>query len=205
MRLDEPIPWPVSGSVLVPSSASDWWNNACVNFAPPSFFLHARGYWTAADRLVQSVIEDRRDQDFLVHPIFFLYRQAVELDLKSVVSLGRQVLDRTGAPLHKTHDLTRLWAEASELLNEIEPKGKDDVGAAGELILQLANIDPDGQRFRYPLHTSGAPSLDPALTVINVRHASELMAGVQSFFDACGTALSVYLDRKLEYQRAHDP
>ena len=52
----------------------DWYLNACLHIGE-GWDAYAEGYKNAGDVLVQHVIDYSRDQDFLVYPIAFLYRQ----------------------------------------------------------------------------------------------------------------------------------
>jgi hypothetical protein len=64
--------------------------NACLNWG--GGLVYALGYRTAADALIERVAG--MDQDALVYPIVFCYRQYLELLLKSRHRRGSEVLRR---------------------------------------------------------------------------------------------------------------
>lgn len=76
----EEIPWPKKGDELFKPDI-DWKNNACLNFSHDMSEIYISGYKSAGDILVEHVKQKKRNQDFLVYPIGFLYRQYLELRL----------------------------------------------------------------------------------------------------------------------------
>ena len=66
------------------SPDTDWKNNACLNWCHDPMHLYISGYKDAADILANRVIESGNNQDSLVYPIAFLYRQYIELQLKNI-------------------------------------------------------------------------------------------------------------------------
>src|SRR5262249_50330134 len=86
------IRWPRKGDILF-EAGSDWWHNAWGGWAHDQWAGYAEGYKLAADLLVQHVVETRSNQDLLVFPIVFLYRQALEVALKHLILQGFQLLD----------------------------------------------------------------------------------------------------------------
>ena len=97
------------------SAAPDWWNNACIGFTDSEWPLYARGYKRAADILVMHVNECATDQDSLVYPILFLYRQHFELRLKHLIQDACRILDEEFV-VPKTHRLPLLYTTLMEKL-----------------------------------------------------------------------------------------
>lgn len=93
----------------------DLHNNACLNFMQDMSVGYIDGYKMAADELAKKIHETGVNQDYLVYPIVFLYRQHLELILKSVIKSARQLLrtEEQGHPTH--HKLKDLWPLAKEL------------------------------------------------------------------------------------------
>lgn len=75
------------------SGDNDWKANACLNWSPDSLGLYIEGYREAADKLVHDVVESGTNQDILVFPISFLYRQYIELQLKHIIRESRILLE----------------------------------------------------------------------------------------------------------------
>jgi hypothetical protein len=75
------------------------------------FFDYARAYRKAARQLFEQYWQAEDFQDMDMHPIVFLYRHAVEVYLKTILSLGNGVLLinrkplRTGAKIFNGHKL----------------------------------------------------------------------------------------------------
>lgn len=82
-----------------------------------------------------------------------LYRHYVELLLKVVIILGYRIQHRN-SPFPWTHDLTGLWDLARSTMLGIWPNrdegGKEVLERATEHVTWLADIDPNGESFRYP-------------------------------------------------------
>ena len=195
------IPWPQKGDVLF-DSGDDWWNNACLNYASDDWELYIGGYKKAADILAKHIDETKRNQDFLVFPLVFLYRQYLELRLKKLV-IGCKMLFDEPPEFPKNHDLRRIWNECKVLIERVEPKSEiEDLEAVDEIIAQFCNVDPGSFSFRYPTNKKDEKSIPKDLKYINLRNLSEVMNRISSFFEAGEMMVSVYLDNKQEMDQA---
>ncbi len=173
-------------------SDADWQANACLNWSPDPIELYAMGYKRAGDRLVEFVLTNARDQDILVYPIVFLYRQYVELRLKEIIKEGRILLDEgRDFPMH--HKIWDLWCTAKELSvkafeNENEQPTFD---YAEHVIKEFSQIDPDSFAFRYPATKQGDKTLE-GVTHINIRRLAEHIEGLSKDLEGISTGISVY-------------
>lgn len=80
--------------------------------------LYISGYKDAADILANRVIESGNNQDSLVYPIAFLYRQYIELQLKNIIKESRYLFeDTSGFPEH--NKIKALWDVANGLMKKI--------------------------------------------------------------------------------------
>jgi hypothetical protein len=193
------IPWPRLGDVLF-TDGDDCWHNACVGWSREAWVGYAEGYRLAADLLVQHVADTQSKQDFLIYPIVFLYRQAMEVSLKYLLFKGSQLLDRKPV-VPKQHRLVPLWQECRAIIEEVWPEGpKQDLDAVGAVFAQFDAKDPVSTVFRYPLDTAGRASLTTSER-INIRNLSEVANRVYSLVDACGCGVSEYLQSKWEMER----
>jgi HEPN domain-containing protein len=111
--------------------------------------VYAIGYKQAADIIVDYVKAKRGDQDFLVYPILFNYRQYIELALKGILRDARLLLDEPGG-VPPTHNLLDLWREVRPLLLRVEPNAEADLKPTDEYFDRFARLDPTSFRFRYP-------------------------------------------------------
>lgn len=187
----ESFPWHKQGDSLF-MAGDDWWNNACLYLYHDNWDVYATGYKRAADVLVEHVNDTQSNQDILVYPVVFLYRQYLELRLKkSIIMDGNQLLDLSSAKPLSHHRINELWKDCRSI-----PEGPiTDLDNVGECIAQLSAKDTSSFVFRYPLSKDGKPSITD-LRLINLRNLSEVLARTASLFDSCGMALSGYLDDK---------
>lgn len=181
----------------------DHWNNACLYPYSDNWSLYARGYKVAADRLVEHIGSRHRDQDTLVYPILFLYRQYIELRLKHLSRDAAKILDSKYS-IPKTHKLDQLWNELLKLIRSIEKQfgsmGDDTpVKTAGMVIKKIVEIDGGSFAFRYPVDTSNQPSIPHDVKYINVRHYKEQIEEVSSLLEGMDVIIGQLEDMKNEY------
>src|SRR5262245_12930551 len=187
-------PWPRKGDLLF-LAGDDWWHNACVGWSHEQWQGYAEGYRLAADLLVQHVSDTKSNQDFLIYPIVFLYRQAIEVALKYLLLTGSQLLDLKPV-IPNQHRLVPLWKQCRVILERVWPEGpKEELDAVGEVLHQFDGRDPVSTVFRYPVDTSGRASLSVS-EQINIRNFSEVANRVFSLLDASGSGVSEYLQHK---------
>jgi len=195
--IDDSIPWPQKGDQLFKADV-DWWHNACLNRFHDNWSLYADGYKRAGDLLVEYIKDARSDQDFLVYPIVFLYRQYLELRLKELIRDGNQLLD-VPQEFPKHHKIDKLWGQCRRILEQVWPEGPtEDLDAVEECIRQFSEKDPSSIAFRYPTDKDGNPSL-PDLRYINLRNLSEVMARIGSLLDGSSDGISAYLQNMEVY------
>ena len=129
------------------------------------------GYKEAADRLVVSITEDHFDP--LVYPIIFLYRQYLELSLKHLLKLMRDLQKAQGEfiseetqasdkELFGGHDLVKLWKKVREAIEDLW-SDHEDMAANVDIearIREFSLIDHNSQSFRYPENKKGKSTLD---------------------------------------------
>lgn len=191
------IPEPPSSQDKLFTSADDWWNNACLNFLPKGWTLYSIGYKDAADILVEYIEQHKRQQDTLVYPIVFLYRQYLELSLKDLIQDAFRLLDDP-TPFPKTHRLDELWKLCNILLEQIAPGDSAEFRKEiGRLMEEFAQVDPLSMSFRYPEDKDGNPTL-PGLTNINIRNVREVIGKISVILEGAGAMISEYLSFKQE-------
>jgi hypothetical protein len=113
-------------------------------------FSYAQGF----ERLAEAALQNWPGAAVVQMPLFFLARHSIELHLKDAIeSYGRY---STVAPELSGHHLARLW---NHLQKQIEHGGfpNDDnwTRYCNKVIHHIHEIDPDGERFRYPLNVKG--------------------------------------------------
>jgi hypothetical protein len=139
-----------------------------------------------------------RDLDTVVFPYAACWRHHVELQLKSLLAELRALSD---LPLERRHHhrIDHLWQEARKLLVKLSPDEKKTLASVGKTISQLANLDPDGQAFRYAVNRDGKPTL-VGVDRINLVAFHEAIVAVANFLDAADTGVGEHLSAKREME-----
>ena len=152
------------------------------------FVLMAKGYRRSADTLVDRALADWREKDILIYPILFLYRHALELNLKYIINVyGHHVgVD----PVWNSHDFQVLWPRFLEVLDGF---GTDDPDQAdqivGGVIAQFGNVDPGSFSHRYPCDRFGNP-IPLVRDRMNLETLKDVMDGVFGYFTGTDGYLS---------------
>jgi len=159
---------------------------------------YIEGYKISANRLVEYVNNEGKDQDFLVYPIVFLYRHHLELILKEIIYKGRLLLNK-GNDHPKHHSIDKLWVGAKDIIKEVW-KGNDDPDEfefIDHFVKEFAKADPNSMSFRYSKDIKGQKTLKD-LKYINLRHLSECINTMSDFLEGVRFGINEYLDDKYE-------
>ncbi len=187
-------------TIFRPAPHALWIRNAVVNFDPSlSAGPLAMGYRLAARRLVDSALADGGDQDFLIGPIAFLYRQSVELSLKHVIALGG-ALDGTGRTAPLGHDLRVLWRGARAVIRRVDAGAEPTCVQVAAIIDEMAATDPGSDAFRYPTRRDGTPSWPADLTHIDMKQLGEVMDELCERLEAAGDMVDAAVDAQAEWR-----
>jgi len=161
----------------------------------------AEGFRDAADRIVDSVEAQNSPPypDRLLHPVAFLYRHYLELELKGLLHSGVQlgVVDQTGklSRAMGDHDLRALWIRTKRFLGEVFPdEDPTPLNAVEEVILAFHDLDPRGQSFRYHTDKNGRRQLENAPKTVDLTQMRDVMKRVAGFFDDCDAAIGHMID-----------
>lgn len=181
-----------------PAPDPDWYLNACVHIGGDNWDIYAEGYKRAGDILVQYVIDNNWDQDFLVYPIAFLYRQYLELRLKELIYVSSRLLDQY-ASIPREHDLVLLWRKARPNIEEVwrDSQTKSDLDAVEDRLKELSDVDRRSDAFRYPEDVQGAPTLS-GVVHINLKQLRDVIQGISHALDGSSIGMGEYLNVKNE-------
>lgn len=143
------------------------WANACVGEnGAPSYVEYARGFSKAANILIKAVLEDRSihyTTDEFVYPICFNMRHSIELRLKGAITALQKLAALKEQCLlfniKDTHDLNKLWLFFKKESISIDDRFHSIVTELNQTIMDIAEVDPTGQTFRYPFNTKSLKHL----------------------------------------------
>jgi len=155
------------------------------------------GYKKAADILVKRVNKTAISQDYLIYPIVFLYRQHIELILKNLIHLGRELYDEgSGYPTH--HKINDLWPIVKGYARKTKNnKDHKEFSFIEHIIKELSDTDPQSMSFRYAKDKYGEPS-NPKISQINIRHFGETINEVSEFLETLEFCLNALLEGKYD-------
>jgi hypothetical protein len=162
-----------------------------------AFSIFAKSYRQAAERLTKSLLRRNRFSDYEAYPVVFLYRHALELELKHAIYKAAEYadcLDTAGVEgkLQNHHDLPELAKIVQTSLTLLFPGDE----FSGKLLKRLdatcrdlAKIDQTSFVYRYPINRVGAPSADPD-QIISLRAFARHMSALLEDIDTVNFALN---------------
>lgn len=195
---DEPLVWP-SDKRSIHGEGSDWRQTASLGWSRGDAYMRIRGFRMAAELLAEHVREHRSDQDALIFPFLYNWRQHIELVLKLLIVKAEALHDIDGET-PSGHNLDSLWRRCRQA---VEPKGsKHELDNVELVIGELHAMDPRGDAFRYARSRTGDPNLH-AVERLSFAEISTTLAGVANFLEAADTVISVELDNKRDFEREY--
>jgi len=145
------------------------WANACVGEnGLPGFWEYANGYSKAANFLLELVLFKEGNDfhyDEAVYPICFNMRHSIELRLKNLIEVLNEISEIKNIPLpdYKNilgkHDIGIIWQYLLENGDKIDRRYKNYFEKLNMFIVEIANVDPTAQTFRYPNDIEGKKHL----------------------------------------------
>jgi len=143
--------WPKEGDRLFVESA--WAYDARVVRDPGErSFRLPKGYYRAADILIEHAIIDVADRPNIIYAALFCYRQAIEVSLKQLI---REYGDSDKK--FKTHDLSILRDRFAKIANERDRGEMNGLVAAQSLVTEMHDADRRSDEFRFRTDMIGAP------------------------------------------------
>lgn len=130
--------------------------NACVgNNGSPDYWSYAKGFSQAANLLMAQVLKDpiENSLDTLIYPTCFNMRHSVELQIKGAIGQLQTVSELKRKKLtfdfSSSHDIGLMWDFFAEQASAIDVRYVTLNEQIESQILDIAEIDPTGQTFRY--------------------------------------------------------
>ncbi|MCE5237149.1 hypothetical protein LLH23_01485 [bacterium] len=197
--------WPGADDRMFAGDSQDWRTDALLSHEfGHRWYVYAEGYKRAADIVVAHVTGTLRDQDFLLYPILFLYRQYLELAIKSLIRSAWELLDEEPGDSLRSHDIGKHWGICRTLVIRVSPGGPVEVlDDVARLIGEFCEHDRTSEAFRYPETTKGDPTL-PRLRRVGLRNVQVVMDKIACLLDGIDAMLSAYLDGKAEMRSFSD-
>ncbi|QOH80947.1 hypothetical protein IHE26_06695 [Plesiomonas shigelloides] len=152
------------------------------------------GYKKSADTLINDAIssKDIEKLDTFVFPAIFLYRQYIELTLKSLILTFSELDSDAKINKFKTynHNLHNLWVDFKSIYSKTTNIPNDTaVNIVEKYITDLHELDKTSFSFRYPF-TKELELIFPKEKRINLKHLKDRMNEIESFFN--GTSDYMY-------------
>ena len=137
--------------------AEPTWANACVgNNGNPSYVEYSIGFSKAANILIDLVINDHSSNlsvDEFVYPVCFNMRHSVELRLKGaieeLIEIAKIKKNTLQFDSSGSHDIGSIWGFFQAQSEIIDSRYSGVNKKIEPTILDIAQVDPTGQTFRY--------------------------------------------------------
>jgi hypothetical protein len=175
------------------------WRNVPVE----DLFLYARSFHTAAKKLAGSPQLDATPfTDFDACPVVFMYRHAVELQLKALVlGEGGNFLATKPDPIsiYKTHSVSWLAQFVCQIVTaltwekEFRCEGIENLADFKAVVEDINSVDPGPHAFRYPVNTEGQGSV-PGQVKLSVREFARRMDALVELLASTADALAAEWD-----------
>lgn len=118
-----------------------------------------KGYSEAAEYLDDLIIEDSKLKEIYFFPMCYLYRNALELELKQIwfEECAFRFQERCKKLLKSKHSFEKLWNMINQdLIQHSQGEGdKSVISYAKHYILQINALDASSCVFRYPINKHG--------------------------------------------------
>ena len=147
--------------------------------------VYSRGYKFAADSLTKELLEKAHFPDYEAYPVVFLYRHALELSLKHVVSAAALLAKYTfrsdvACTFERNHEIKPLAISVVRICKKLFPKDttlQEKCALIRETCGELSDLDPESFSYRYPIKKNNLPSTKHH-QIVNLRSFSERMSAV---------------------------
>ena len=180
------------------SENGNWQANACLNFQPDMSHGYIYGYKKAADSLVERIIKDRAEIDYLIYPVVFLYRHHIELQLKNLLELNVR-LHESEEKVPATHKIKNLWPRVKGYYRKINnSNNQEEIKFVDRIMDELCTIDPESMSFRYSKMKDGKLP-NENLKRINVEVFSSVVGKVSDVLETFEYELNANIKSKFEY------
>lgn len=197
---EKAISWPKEGAKLfVEDGDNEELSEIGGGHISIQFAMYIHGYKAAADDLVEEVIKSNLPikRNTYTSPICFLYRQYLELEMKSLYVQYSEASrdDKKKAINDIRHDLLKLWRQVKPVIVQCASSDSDKraIAVVEDYIKQFHEQDKTSFTFRYPI-TKNLEKIHERRRLINLQDLRDRMNELYSFFIGCEGALSAWSD-----------
>lgn len=184
------------------TSKHKWMQNVVSGGKFTNEYSYIIGYWEAGNILVEKALTlQTPEKGHLFYPICYLYRQFVELTTKQLIIKTEKLYIKAASlefqqkilssyhseRLKDTHSLEKLLDILIDTLESVADEQFDK--EIKKLIIEYHNIDPDGQKFRYPISTKNQISF-PNQKSIDLVELKNGIKSIASYFNG----INAYID-----------
>ena len=172
------------------------------------FYGYTKGYKESADTLVDYALNSKSIAvlDTYVFPILFLYRQFIELSLKSLyLEYANETIEKKVQVIKEVnHNLHQMWNKLKPTLIDSDDGNSESeiISIAESYVIQFHNFDNSSFKFRYPIDKDYNPLLNGEEQRIDLANLKSRMTELDNFFGGTSGKLSYFKDCK-EAQEEH--
>lgn len=168
--------------------------------------MDIKGYKDSADKLVEYALGSKRISilDTFIFPILFLYRQFIELSLKSLYLeySDEQMSDKIQTIKQASHNLSSMWNKLKPVLIDASDTQEEKklVLSVESYIMQYHSYDKNSFKFRYPIDKNNNPLLkgEERLDIVNLK---DRMTELDNFFGGADGKLGSIKEWKYEQEQ----
>jgi hypothetical protein len=186
------LPWPKPGSSIL-AVRRNGHGCACLRWAQGQWYGYEEGYRRAAHVLYEHIAATSTGMDTLVFPLIYLWRHAIELQLKKVIANGRRLRDVV-PHIPKTHDLVRLWKLAQTEITALDEAVIPETEVVDHVLDELQQLDPEATGFRHPEDNKGQPNLTSPPSLLDLDNVQEILTDVHTFLECANAEISQRLE-----------
>lgn len=154
-----------------------WRFNACVGYNGwNGDFSYVDGYDESVKAMGEHIFKSGQATiDTIVYPYMFLVRHCVEIFLKRYLKSfgmikGNMIIDDKF--LKSSHDISRLWIRFERDFTRFDERTIEDVHKLKDFVNFIADMDPNGQTFRYAYNIENKLHLTDR-NIINLKEVHE--------------------------------
>lgn len=170
------------------------------------FYGYIRGYKRSADTLVEFALASNRIEilDTYIFPVLFLYRQFIELSLKSLYLeyADKSMHEKIQTIKQVSHNLAQMWNKLKPTLIDVSNNKSEEeiVNVVESYIMQYHNFDKGSFKFRYPIDKDANPLIkgEERIDLVNLK---ERMTELDNFFSGADGHLDYLKTCKYEQEQ----